>query len=70
MPRIAALKKLHRVNISLEGDLHEDAQDLAAKLGFADGLSGYISRLLIEHMKDCSKEITKTPRKYTRKRKS
>ena len=49
MPKI--IPSLKRVNISIEGELHELATRHAKKLGLTDGFSGYVSRLCKRELK-------------------
>ena len=49
MPK--TIPSLKRVNISIEGELHELATRHAEKLGLMDGFSGYVSRLCKQELK-------------------
>lgn len=58
-PPIPGLK---RVNISIEGDLHKIGKRRARKLGFRDGFSGYVARLLKLDMKRNRKRVANETR--------
>ena len=60
MPK--TIPSLKRVNITIEGELHELAKRHADKLGLTDGFSGYVSRLLKQGLKTRGTGLAKVSR--------
>ena len=60
-----AIREYRRVNIGIEGKLHDLAKRRAKKLGLSDGFSGYVARLLKLDIKRNRKRVGAVPRLLT-----
>lgn len=65
MPNEPTYVGLKRINITIEGPLHTVAKARAKQLGFSDGLSGYIARLLNLELKSDGEQVLNAPRRFT-----